>query len=410
MVRPHHTNTATRARLPPRLSTHCVFCVPLFRRHRYAPSENYDYGTSDSYKFQVANGTDAMPVSQTAPTLTVYKGAQVQVVHQRWNDWVQQTTRVYVDAADPYVDVEWTVGPVDISDGRAKEVFTRYSTDVLTESVFYTDSNSREFQRRVRNQRPSFNRTLDDPIASNYYPLTSAAYLQDDNSLFGVLVDRAQGAASLQDGKLEVMLHRRLLCTCGFTENLNETDAAVYHYGRRGQGYTLERVGRGLIVTGTHRLYFGERQAAIDNVRLAQNQLYYPLLPILAPTSTVEAPSKGSGSFLSTALPANVELITLQKLIDGRTLLRLSHSFAVQESDRYSNSVTVDLATLFTQTISDVTQLTLTANSAYQPGVRATGMQLSEAEREREAAMRTGLNGTQITIYPMQVLAFAISF
>ena len=376
----------------------------------YQPSEDDNYGTSDSYTFQVAKGTDAKPVSTTVPTLSVYKGPQVQMIHQRWNDWVQQTTRLFIDSSDPYVELEWSVGPVDVSDGVSKEVFTKYSTDVMSAGVYYTDSNGREFQRRVRNQRPSFNRTLDDPIASNYYPLTTGAYLQDDSSLFAVVIDRAEGAASLQDGNLEVMLHRRLLCPCGFDENLNETDAAVYHYGRRGQGIEVERVGRGLIVTGKHRLYFGERQAAIDNARLAQNKVYFPLLPVFAPTSTVAAPTKGSGSFLSTALPANVELISLHKLFDGRTLLRLSHSFAVDESDRYSNSVTIDLATLFTQTINNVEQLTLTANAPYQPGVKDSGMAMSEEERERAGAMRAGLKGTQITIYPMQVLSFAISF
>ena len=376
----------------------------------YQPSEDDDYGTSNSYTFQVAKGTDAKLVSTTAPVLTVYQGSQVQMVHQRWNDWVQQTTRVYVDATEPVVEVEWTVGPIDVSDGVSKEVFTKYSTDVMSNAVLYTDSNSREFQRRVRNQRASFNRTLDDPIASNYYPLTSAAYIQDDSSLFAVLVDRAEGAASLQDGNVEVMLHRRLLCPCGFDENLNETDAAIYRY-RRNEGIIVERVGRALVVTGKHRLYFGDQQVALSNARMAQNHLYYPLLPVIAPTSSINAPIKGSGSFLSTALPPNVELISLHQLFDGRTLLRLSHSFAVDESTGYSLPVPVDLATLFTQPITNVQQMSLTANAAYTPGVRKGSVGLSEAEREMEAAMRAGLkNGTQIIIYPMQLLTFAISF
>ena len=375
----------------------------------YIPSEDGDYGTSDSYTFQVANNTGANLVSNTPPTLTVYKGDTVQIVHQQWNDWVSQTTRVYVDAMEPVVEVEWTVGPVDVGDGVSKEVFTKYFTDVESRSVVYTDSNSREFQRRVRNARPSFNRTLDDPISSNFYPLTSAAYLQDDSSLFAVLVDRAEGAASLQDGNLEVMLHRRLLCPCGFDENLNETDAAVYD-DHHDQGITVTRVGRGLIVTGKHRLYFGERQSTLDSTRLAQNHLYYPLLPVLAPTASLTAPAKGSGSFLKTALPANVELISLHKLIDGRTVLRLSHSFAVEESDQYSGPVTVDLATLFSQPITSVEQITLTANAAYKPGVRNGGAGLTEEGREKEAALRAGMDGTQVTIYPMQILTFAISY
>ena len=361
---------------------------------------------------QVAQGTGANLVTKSAPTLSVYKGDQVQVVHQRWTDWVQQTTRLYTAASDPYVEVEWTVGPVDVSDGVSKEVFTRYTTDVKSAAQYWTDSNGREFQPRTRDSRPSFNRTLDDEIASNYYPLTTGAYLVDESSLFGVLVDRAEGAASLQDGNLEVMLHRRLLCPCGFDENLNETDSAVYRYERRRGGeVTVERVGRGLVVTGKHRLYFGERQAAIDNVRVAQQRLYYPLLPVFAPTSSVAAPSKGSGSFLQKALPPNVELMSLHKLFDGRTLLRLAHSFAVGESDRWSDSVDVDLSTLFTQPIQSIEQVTLTANAPYKTGVKESdGLVLSGAERERAEAMRAGLRDTSITIYPMQIVAFALSF
>jgi hypothetical protein len=47
-----------------------------------------------------------------------------------------------------------------------------------------------------------------EPVAGNYYPITSAAALTDGCIALGVATDRAQGAASLADGQLEIMLHR----------------------------------------------------------------------------------------------------------------------------------------------------------------------------------------------------------
>ncbi len=47
-----------------------------------------------------------------------------------------------------------------------------------------------------------------------------SVYLNDSETAFGVLVDRAEGAASLQDGAIEIMLHRRIVAVTGF-EALN---------------------------------------------------------------------------------------------------------------------------------------------------------------------------------------------
>jgi len=88
-------------------------------------------------------------------------------------------------------------------------------------------------------------------------------------------------------------------------------------------------------------------------------------------------------------LPANVELITLQLLLDSRTLLRLSHSFAVDESALYSQPATVDLAQLFVRPIANISAVTLTANAAQS---------------------MANLDGTVVTIYPMEVLTFILTF
>ncbi len=45
----------------------------------------------------------------------------------------------------------------------------------------------------------------------SYYPVNAAAYLKDANAQFTVLVDRSEAGASINDGSVELMVHRRLL-------------------------------------------------------------------------------------------------------------------------------------------------------------------------------------------------------
>ena len=388
-------------------------------------SQDFGYyvaGGSSPYSFQPADGTGYNRASNQSVSLSIYRGSTVHVVVQRWNDWLVQTVRLWANATVPSVEVEWTIGPVEIDDGISREVVTRYTTSVSNGGSFYTDSNGREFQYREYNKRQSYNWTVVSPIAANYYPITTAIGLNDSDTAFYVLIDRAEGGSSQLDGSLELMLHRRILYVCGFDENMNETDSA-YYPNERGTG--LVRLGQGLIITGKHHLLLGGRAATLERVRVLQQRLYTPLHPVFAASQSddsvrpmaadVQVPSL---SFLrADSLPINVELMSFHMLFDGRVLLRLAHSFAVGESDRYSQPVSVDLATLFVQTVTSVQQLTLTANANYSAlwsdrrGVpyEVEGG-LSEAQVERETRMRAGLDGTTVTIFPMQVLSFAVSF
>jgi hypothetical protein len=64
-------------------------------------------------------------------------------------------------------------------------------------------------------------------------------------------------------------------------------------------------------------------------------------------------------------LPANVQLLTLQRLRPGTLLLRLAHQFAIGEDTVLSAPVQVNIATLFDSTsliVRDATEVSLTAN------------------------------------------------
>lgn len=106
-----------------------------------------------------------------------------------------------------YAEFEWSVGPVpvgpqiDIFRGNTagngqytgstygadadtgdigKEVVSRFTAQSLaSQGVFYTDANGREFQERRRDQRPTWDLNVTQPISGNFYPVTAAAFLRD---------------------------------------------------------------------------------------------------------------------------------------------------------------------------------------------------------------------------------------
>ena len=63
--------------------------------------------------------------------------------------------------------------------------------------------------KRIIDTRESYDYTVTEPVAANYYPLNSHIYLKNTSGeRLTVLVDRSQGGVSVKDGQLEVMVHR----------------------------------------------------------------------------------------------------------------------------------------------------------------------------------------------------------
>ena len=103
------------------------------------------------------------------------------------------------------------------SDYIGKEVISRFTTDLQTNGLFYTDSNGRELLERKRNYRPTWELHLTEPESGNYYPVTSKILIRDTvrQQELAVLNDRSQGGSSLNDGQVELMvrfLQSRSLC------------------------------------------------------------------------------------------------------------------------------------------------------------------------------------------------------
>ncbi|KAM4532721.1 alpha-mannosidase 2 [Fundulus diaphanus] len=91
---------------------------------------------------------------------------------------------------------------VDIRSEGNRELAMRLVSDVASGNRFYTDLNGFQMQQR---------RTLEKlPLQANFYPMTSASFLQDSSSRLSLLSAQSQAAASLRSGELELVLDRRL--------------------------------------------------------------------------------------------------------------------------------------------------------------------------------------------------------
>lgn len=88
---------------------------------------------------------------------------------------------------------------------RETELFMRFVTSIDNgvRSVMYSDQSGFQYHRREKVQSLG--------IEANYYPITTAAFIQDSELRLSLLTNHAQGAASLEPGYLEVMLDRRTL-------------------------------------------------------------------------------------------------------------------------------------------------------------------------------------------------------
>ncbi|KAK1938052.1 Lysosomal alpha-mannosidase [Phytophthora citrophthora] len=376
----------------------------------FRPDSNKTYPVTGN-----GSTTNSMP-SVTMVNLQTHKGAtasrtSVPRVAFKIGDWV--TLEYRVNDADEFLEIEWTVGPVPIADKKGKEVIVRFDAgkSIASDATLYTDSNGLEFMKRVRNHRDTWNLTLHDnteAVAANYFPITTGAYIKDTKHQLNVVTDRAQGAASLVDGQVEVMVHRRLLAddNKGVAEFLNETES-VY------DSNTKKQVTKGLTVRGNFFVNVDSAEDGMRSIRSKmESQFFRPLTVFRKPVSS-EVKAKAKVPWLRVGeFPANVGLTTLQELSKQCLLVRLSHLYAVDEHSTLSKPVTVDFSTLFSvenAKVSELTEMVLTGTKELSE--EAVGMEWKTTDDTYGWSPRSlPVKGTSVTLQAIEVRAFRLCF
>lgn len=396
-------------------------------------------------------------------SFSVYRGQLCSEVHQQFSSWTRQVLRLY--QSDPAVEVEYLFGSVPVeSDGIGKEVITRIQTSLDTrvstpsslsaaqplKHAWSTDSNGREFMPRVYNYRPTWDLEVYEPVAGNYYPLTAAMYMVDEQQdlQFSWLTDRSLGGASLTSGGMELMLQRRLLWDDykGVEEALNETTGGITPYP------DWQRVGTGISVRGRCQWLLSPRSTVgMTELRNAMDRLFFDpatttfysetSLPASSASAIENAHTERAASTLAFDLPANVQLVSLERLTlasselsklstkpmqqrgDREVLLvRLGHAFAINEDPVLSQPVTIDLAALFAAYApSSMQELTLSANqdkAAQVAGkVHWTSADASTSHSNGNHNNNSPVNVQQqstttpmtVTLQPMQIRTFILT-
>ncbi|CAF4081263.1 unnamed protein product [Adineta steineri] len=332
--------------------------------------------------------------------LKCIKSELVQTAIIIFNEWISQEINLYAEGED--IEIEWTVGPIPIEDNIGKEIILRYDTDIKSQSKYYTDANGREVLQRIRNYRPTYNYTITEPVSGNYYPVNSRIWINETHRQFTILTDRSEGGASLFDGSIELMIHRRLL----YDDNLGV-----------GEALNESAFGHGLVIRGKHFLNIDLPQTSALYHRIHSQELFMsPLVTYALINSSYMNYSnlyRQTWSALIDTLPSNIHLLTLDQLNEKQYLIRLEHYFELNEDEKYSYPTKIDLQSIFKSIglINKILELTLGANLELSQMNRLHWLTDNDELllQTNNSTKQHSLVDTNIILNPMQIRTFRIT-
>jgi lysosomal alpha-mannosidase len=298
-----------------------------------------------------------------------------------------------------FVELTTALGTLELGD-NGREVVMQLRTDIASDRTWYTDSEGLEMQKRVKNTRFNFPYETLQPVASNFMPVNTHVKM---NATAGgrniaVMADRSRATASLDDGALEFLMHRRLKYDDG-----------------RGVGQALDDITR---VLSTSRIVMNT--ATIDDDMRFNSQLltHRPIVRYGAPSGAAAA-----FPYLSHApkdlLPKNIHLHSRTVLSPGVMLVRLQHLFAVDEGATYNVAERVDLRSVLPTDgafgITSATEMDINGVRARSELKRAAFKMCVDGEVATTPADPFGTQPSFVDTYtvlmePMQIRTFEIQF
>jgi lysosomal alpha-mannosidase len=339
---------------------------------------------------------------------TVTRRAQFDEIHQVYNDWISQTIRLYKGTRN--AEFQWQVGPIDVSDGFGKEIVIKFYSDLKSNSTFYTDSNGREMLKRVRDFRPTWKLEQTENVSGNYYPINSRIFIKDQLQSdvyrqLTVLTDRSHGGSSIEDGSIEIMLHRRTLTDDSLgslKEPLNEPGTD----------------GRGLISNGKVNVVFETAENSARVHRELAHRINNQPLVMFHQTKQNEVDLSKKFFAVSKSLPENLHLLTLMREYDidnisndeVSLIVRIEHFYEIGEDSVLSQPVSVDLKDFFADSFVFIKyeELSLGANMKVEELSERLKWKtnLKQDKREDLEREKQADNDYTFTFKPMQIRTF----
>uniref|UniRef100_A0A0L8FXD8 Glycosyl hydrolase family 38 C-terminal domain-containing protein n=2 Tax=Octopus bimaculoides TaxID=37653 RepID=A0A0L8FXD8_OCTBM len=243
---------------------------------------------------------------------------------------------------------------------------------------------------RKINHRDTWDFSNSEPVAGNYYPITSRAYIRATNEdlQFTVLTDRSQGGGSIHNGSVEIMLHRRTTKDdrLGVGEPLNETSDGLM----------------GLIVRGKHWLLFDGVEESTHFHRQEALDIYKePILSFAKINRNRRSKLNLEMSALKVSLPPQIHLLTLEEYDQNNILIRLEHIYEKHEVNR---EVTVNIQDILKDfTIVKIREMTLGANMKLEEINRLKWKSENSDNTGDEYDDRIPISGTLVVLKPMEI-------
>lgn len=318
------------------------------------------------------------------------------------------TQRVRVTKGERHVELTYTVNGIPIDDGVGKELVSRITTSIKNAGECYTDSNGREMQKRQRDHRDTWTLQQTEEVAGNYFPVGTALAIRDAHAQLTVLTDRVQGGTgSVLDGTVELMVTRRVLYddSRGVGETMNETQIIGPYDGSPEQG---RHSGDAIVTRGRHFLVLTPPATAASIWRPLQDRVYMQAVPFFG---AVKDDVTNVFSALSSPLPANVQIVTLEAVETDVVLLRLAHQFGVSEDASLSAPAKVKLGSLFVgRSISKIDEMALTGIALRSTIIKERINWKIDGEHDRRTSTEAYAGEDEIELGPMQIRTFRVSF
>ncbi|UJR27289.1 hypothetical protein I4U23_008584 [Adineta vaga] len=316
---------------------------------------------------------------------------------QVYSQYVNQSIRLLDNS--PYIEFDWIVGRLEPN----VEFVTEYrSKDLVNEGIFYTDSSGRSLMKRKRDQRDGYTFAQSEASAGNYYPLVTGIILKDEKKdlQMSIVTDRAEGGGSIQDGQIEIMIHRRVATDDGL-----------------GVSETLNEIGvdnRGLVVRGRHLLALTNMEEGIKFFR--EHALKSVWKPIIAfrHDLTNEPLDYKSWSLLNTKLPSQVNVLTVEPISQENNVLtilfRVEHFYEPNEHSTLSKSITLDMNKIFNKhQLLDAKEVTLGANMYKTESFERLKWSINATSEDKKGRHEMpNFNGKTVELHPMQIRSFII--
>nr|XP_033503508.1 alpha-mannosidase 2 [Epinephelus lanceolatus] len=280
---------------------------------------------------------------------------------------------------------------VDIRSEVNRELVMRLISNVASSNRFFTDLNSFQMQQR---------RTLSKlPLQANFYPMSSAAFLQDSTSRLSLLSAQSQAVASLRPGELEVVLDRRL----------QQDDNRGL-----GQGVTDNK-----LTASLYNLLLEDRRggpqevggASVEHLSLLAHltslSLSHPPITMVAPSNS-QVPKLRPFLPLHSSLPCDVHLLNLRTLEDSQEAESPSQEVALLLHRKgFDCSSTPEPPLQCTWSVHEEVNLDDLFSPLQFGSVRRSGLTLLQEDDEPESARQQ--QPPHIThLRPMEISAFRV--